>query len=375
MRIRPTLALVLAATLLLAACVPLPPLPPGLGGGSSTATGSGSATAPPVNTTPPLTSSTPSPFVAPGAAVSRVVVSVGIEGRVPGVQGLQDIGNGSGIIIRPDGYILTNQHVAGAGTGITATIGSETVPAKVVGQDPSTDLAVIKVDKTGLPSAAIGDPKKLQVGEYVVAVGYPFGVGATVTHGIVSALGRSTLAPQDQPNPHGGSAAASSAVAAYTDLIQTDAAINPGNSGGALATLDGAVIGVNTLIESPSGVSSGIGFAIPIDFAMKVADQLIKTGKAVHPYLSIMISSLPPGSTAASEGVLVRQVLPGGAAARAGLHPDDVIVSIGGMPVADVEGLYAALRQQEIGATVPVEVIRGGKKQTIQVTIGSDKPK
>lgn len=367
MRLRSSVLALFVAAALLAACAP------GTTGGAANNT-----TAPATSSVPPVSSSgtTASPFIAPGAAVRKVVVNVGIEGHVPGSRGAQNIGNGSGIIIRPDGYILTNDHVVSGGTAVTAQIGTETIPAKVVGQDPTTDLAVIKVDRTGLTPATIGDPSKLQVGEWVIAVGYPFGVGATVTHGIVSALGRSTLAPQSTPNPHGSSAATSS-VAAYTDLIQTDAPINPGNSGGALATLDGSVVGVNTLIESQSGVSAGVGFAIPIDFAMKVADQLIKTGKAVHPFLGILITDASnanaQGSTTATQGVFVQEVQPGRAAANAGLRAGDVIISLGGMPVTDVEDLYAALRQQTIGQSVPVVILRNGKQQTLQVTIGSDK--
>ncbi len=353
-----TIALAGAVALIIAAC--------SSGGGSpTTPTGGATTTA-----TPSAGGAGASPFVAPAATVKKVVVNVGIQANVPGTRGAQTVGNGSGVIIRSDGYILTNNHVVAGSTGVTAIIDSQTVPAKVVGGDASTDLAVIKVSKSGLTAAAIGKPSELEVGDWVVAVGYPFGVGKTVTHGIVSALGRSTLAPVSTPQ-------GSSSVAAYTDLIQTDAPINPGNSGGALATLDGKVVGVNTLIESPSGASAGIGFAIPIDFAMRVADQLIKTGKAVHPFLGVGVVTLTPSLASqagveATQGVLVRQVLRGGPAAKAGMKVNDVIVQLAGIPVTGLEDLYAALRQQTIGQTVPVVVVRGKQRLTLQVTIASD---
>src|SRR5574340_531662 len=220
------------------------------------------------------------------------VVSIAIEQTVTdpatGKSAPQVAGICSGVIIRADGYILTNNHVVEGADALVVTIGVDQLPAKVVGQDPSSDLAVIKVDRTGLPAAELGKSADLKVGQPVVAIGSPFGFDRSVTSGIVSALGRTSFSQITQ-----------SAVTAYTSLIQTDAAINPGNSGGALADAKGRVVGINTLIESPAGQvgasqSAGIGFAIPIDYAKSIADELISTGKATHPLLGVSTATITP---------------------------------------------------------------------------------
>ena len=332
--------------------------------------GSGSNTPSSGTQVPPgVTNSTAAttPFESAADLVTRSVVNVAISEAVPSPSGSQQVqtGNGSGIIIRPDGYILTNNHVVAGSTSILVGLGMNQIPAKIIGQDPSTDLAVIKIARTGLIAAVPGDPQALQRGQWVIAVGSPFGLERTVTAGIVSALNRSTV---DQTG---------ATSAAYTNLIQTDAAINPGNSGGALATLDGKVVGVSSLDESPSGASAGVGFAIPIDFALSIADQLIKTGHAVHPYIGVAVIDLDAhvasvlGIKGATQGALVQSVTKSGPAAKAGIKKGDVISAIGGLPVTDSATMFAALRAQKIGATVPVEIVRNGKKSTVMLTIGS----
>jgi putative serine protease PepD len=304
-------------------------------------------------------------------ALTRVVLNVELEQKFTNSRGTQLIptANGSGIIVRQDGYILTNDHVVAGADNVDVDLGARHLRARIIGRDPSTDLAVIKIDRTGLPVAPIGDPAALGVGEWVLAVGSPFGLDHSVSAGIVSAMHRSTLSPD----------VTGTAASAYTDLIQTDASINPGNSGGALGTLDGKVVGVNTIVESPSGSSAGVGFAIPIDFAMSVADQLIRTGHAEHPYLGTNVIGIDAhiafelGLNAAptAQGALVQAVATSSPAEKAGFQQADVITSIGGKPVTDGATYWAALRAQKIGATVPVTIVRGGKTLTLQVTIGS----
>jgi S1-C subfamily serine protease len=309
-----------------------------------------------------------SEFQGAAAALSRVVVNVEIENAFNAPRGSQLIptGNGSGIVIRSDGYILTNDHVVAGADNVDVDLGAKHVKARIVGRDPSTDLAVIKVAGSGMSAAAIGDPATLKPGQWVIAVGSPFGLDHTVTTGIISALSRDTLSPD------------ASSAAAYTNLIQTDAAINPGNSGGALGTLSGEVVGVNSIVESPGGSSAGVGFAIPIDFAMSIAKQLIDTGHAVHPYIGVNVLGIDSHvafelglDASVQSGALAQQVTPGGPADKAGIRQDDVITSIGGVPVISAATFWAAMRGQRIGATVPVTILRAGKTLTIRVRIGS----
>jgi putative serine protease PepD len=276
---------------------------------------------------------------------------------------------GSGVIIRADGYILTNNHVVENASKIVVSLGTTDLTATVVGADPASDLAVIKIDKTGLPAAVIGDSSSLEVGEGVIAVGSPFGLDKTVTSGIVSALHRTNLA------------SGQSGVTSYTNLIQTDAPINPGNSGGALADFSGAVVGINTLILSPAGQlgtsqSAGIGFAIPIDFAKSIADQLIAGKKITHPFLGVSAATVTPQiaqfySLPVSSGALVQQVTSGSPAETAGIKVGDIIVSIDGQAISTSEDVFAAVRGAKVGQQVQVEVVRGSRHVTIQVTLGS----
>ncbi len=350
---------------------------PPAGTASTTPTTPGTST--PAPTTSPAGSKQDSDDLLVEAVAAKVnpsVVNVSISqsGVDPftGVSGTRVVGNGSGVIIRSDGYILTNDHVVEAGDSLSIRLGTQDVPAKVVGTDPSTDLAVIKVNKTGLIAAEMGSSSALKVGETVVAIGSPFGLDKTVTSGIVSALHRSNLA-----NSLGGGAS----LTQYTNLIQTDASINPGNSGGALCDLAGRVVGINTLIQSTSGASAGIGFAIPIDFAKGVADQLIATGKAMHPFLGVSMATADaavlaqlglPGDTT---GAFIQSVVAGSPAATAGIKANDILVSLGGDPITSVEEAFAAIRSRKVGETVDVIVLRGTQRLTMKVTLGSDATK
>ncbi len=278
-------------------------------------------------------------------------------------------GVGSGVIIRQDGYILTNNHVVESATKIVVRLGTTDYTATVVGTDPSSDLAVVKIAKTGLTAATLGTSADLQVGESVIAVGSPFGLDKTVTSGIVSALHRTNLT-QD-----------TSGVTAYTNLIQTDAPINPGNSGGALADLSGAVVGINTLILSPAGQlgtsqSAGIGFAIPIDFAKGIADQLIAGKKIVHPFLGVSTATVDQAiaqsySLPVSSGALVQQVTPGSPAAAAGIKVGDIIIRVDQTTIATSEDVFTAVRSGTAGQKIEIEVVRGSQKLTLQATLGA----
>jgi putative serine protease PepD len=283
------------------------------------------------------------------------------------VRGSQGNGTGSGVVIRSDGYILTNNHVvesAADGGQITVTFdGSEDegVPARIVGRDPITDLAVLRIDTDrSLQAAALGRSSALVVGDPVIAIGSPLGLSATVTTGIVSALNRTVNVPGGgQP---------------LLNAIQTDAAINPGNSGGALVNAAGEVVGINTaiatlgggLLGGESGGSIGVGFAIPIDEARSVAEEIIRTGKATHPAIGISALTV---SGQDRQGALVRELTPSGAAAAAGLQQGDLIVSIEDTDVRSVDGLILAIREHAVGDTVTVTYVRDGQTRTVEVTL------
>ena len=300
-------------------------------------------------------------------SVVNVTIKAQSVNPFTGQSSIQTAGNGSGIIIRPDGYILTNNHVVEGADQIVVTIGVANVTAKVVGTDAITDLAVIKVDKTGLPAIEIGESKTLKVGQFVVAIGSPFGLQHTVTSGIISALGRTGQASETGTN-----------ITTYTNLIQTDAAINPGNSGGALVDETGKLIGVNTLIQSTSGSSAGIGFAIPVDLAMNIAEQLISTGTATHPVLGISTETIDANiaqqfNLPVESGVLVRAVQPNSPAEKAGIKAGDIIIKIDTTDVTSVEDLISATRLHKVGDVVTVTINRNGSDRTVRVTLGSDK--
>ena len=268
-------------------------------------------------------------------------------------------GIGSGVIFDARGYVLTNSHVIEGAQQMRVTLpDGRTFPGKLVGADPVTDLAVVKIDASNLPAALLGDSSKLEVGETVIAIGNPLGLegGPTVTVGVVSAVGRSIEDP-------GG--------AALHDLIQTDAAINPGNSGGPLVRMSGAVIGINTAIIQDA---QGIGFAISIDSAKPIVQELLAHGRVVRPLVGIVPVSVTPQLATAYElpverGVLVVRLDPKGPAARAGMKPGDIIVTIAGQAVKNLSELRVEIARHKIGETVDVAVRRQKASMTLKVTL------
>ncbi|MDH4322020.1 MAG: DegQ family serine endoprotease [Desulfobulbaceae bacterium] len=265
---------------------------------------------------------------------------------------------GSGVIISKDGYIVTNNHVVENAEEINIRLTNlEEYDAKLIGRDPKTDLALIKIEpKNGLPVAEFGDSEKLRVGDWVLAIGNPFGLEQTVTAGIVSAKGR-TLGSTP-----------------YENFIQTDASINPGNSGGPLFDLDGRMVGINTAIYSRSGGNIGIGFAIPVKMAENVIGQLKEHGTVVRGWLGVMIQQVTPDLAKKFNlnrpiGALVGEVSPGGPAEKAGIMGGDVIVAYDGKEVTQMSMLPSMVAQTKVGATVNVTVIRDGKNKSLPVTI------
>jgi serine protease DegQ len=271
----------------------------------------------------------------------------GLGGRTILAQGL-----GSGVVIDAEGDVLTNNHVVEGANQLAVALTDGTLrPAKLVGVDPDSDLALLKVDATGLQPIAIGDVNSLAVGDVVLAVGNPLGVGQTVTQGIVSALGRKGIGI----NP-------------IENFIQTDASINPGNSGGALIDAAGQLVGINSAILSRGGGSEGIGFAIPVDLAQKVAASLKKQGRVARGWLGVSTGPAP------RSGALVVAVQQGSPANRAGLAPGDVIIRLGDRPIEEPDDLAALTLELEPGTKVPIEVQRNGKRQTMDVTLGTRPP-
>ena len=269
------------------------------------------------------------------------------------------VGQGSGFIISKDGYILTNNHVAGDADKVTVKLkdGRE-FSAKTIGADPHTDVAVIKIDAKNLPIVPLGDSDKLEVGEWVVAIGNPFGLSHTLTVGVVSAKGRSSVGLAD-----------------YENFIQTDAAINPGNSGGPLVDLDGRVIGINTAIFSRNGGYMGISFAIPINMVKAIKKQLVSTGHVIRGYLGIVIQDMTPELAKSfglddHKGILVAQVSGNSPAEKAGLKQGDVIVEFNGKTVTKVNSFRNRVALKKPGSRQKVTVLRNRKRKTLTVTIG-----
>ena len=276
--------------------------------------------------------------------------------RQPGPQ--MKHGIGSGVIVTANGYILTNNHVVDGASEVKVTLqdGHE-FTAKVIGRDPKSDIAVVKIDAKDLPAVPMADSEKVQIGDVVLAVGNPFGVGQTVTQGIVSALDRGNMG-----------------IEAYEDFIQTDAAINPGNSGGALVDIDGRLIGINTAILSRSGGSQGVGFAIPSNLARTVMESLVKYGHVTRGYLGVMIQNVTPAlaqefNLKESTGALIGDVVPDGPADKAGFKSGDVVVEFNGRKVSDSRHLQLAVAETKPGSAVRVEILRNGDKKTLEATI------
>jgi Do/DeqQ family serine protease len=266
-------------------------------------------------------------------------------------------GEGSGVIISADGYIVTNAHVVDGATELSVVMSDKReLKARVVGTDPKTDVALVKVDANNLPYVRLGSSAGVEVGDIALAMGNPFGLGQTVTMGIVSATGRGGLGIED-----------------YEDFIQTDASINPGNSGGALVNTKGELIGINTAILSRSGGNQGVGFAVPIDMARHVINQLKDKGIVTRARLGLTFQELTPDlagafGVTASKGAVVGDIVPGGPAAKSGLRKDDVIVALNGKET-DGRSLRLAVASMAPGTRVDLKVLRGSREQSVSVIL------
>ncbi len=301
-------------------------------------------------------------------AVTPSVVRIDIITQGGGGVGIgtleQEAGLGSGVIYRSDGYILTNNHVVEEADVLRVRLSDgETHDAEVVGTDPLNDLAVLRIDRDGLPAVNIREKPPLVVGETAIAIGSPFGLDASVTAGVVSAVNREIQVPGQN------------GALVIPAVVQTDAAINPGNSGGALVDAEGRLIGINTAILSGSGGSQGVGFAIPVDQAVASAEELVEKGYVEHPLLGITGTDVPREMAqrlglGQQEGALVDSVQEGTGAAAGGVQPDDVILSLNGTPIESMSDLVLRIRRLSPGDTVELEVLRDGNRQTLSVTLG-----
>jgi serine protease DegQ len=267
---------------------------------------------------------------------------------------------GSGVIVSAEGYILTNNHVVEAADEIEVALtdGRKAI-AKVVGSDPETDLAVIKINLDNLPAITLGRVEEARVGDVVLAIGNPFGVGQTVTMGIISALGRNHLGILD----------------AFENFIQTDAAINPGNSGGALIDANGNLLGINTAIYSRSGGSLGIGFAIPVTTVKSVMDGIIKNGHVVRGYIGVEPQDITPELAESfglkkSTGAIIAGILKGGPADKAGMQPGDILVSVEGKSITDMADMLNQIAQLSPGTKAKVVVLRRNQETNLNITVG-----
>ncbi len=266
---------------------------------------------------------------------------------------------GSGVIVTTNGYILTNHHVVDAADQIEVALADgQTLPARVIGADPETDLAVLKIDAEKLPAITFADADSLKVGDWVLAVGNPFGVGQTVTAGIVSALGRTRLG-----------------INTFENFIQTDAAINPGNSGGALVDAAGNLVGVNSAIYSRTGGSQGIGFAIPVSIARQVMEQIIKSGSVTRGWVGVEVQDLTPELAESfnlrdAEGALIAGVLKGGPADTGGVRPGDILLAVNGRKVTDSASLLNLIAELTPGQTARLTVARKQRSLDLKVEVG-----
>jgi Do/DeqQ family serine protease len=266
---------------------------------------------------------------------------------------------GSGVIVdAAQGYVLTNAHVVENATSIEVTTkDNRQFKARLIGRDPETDVAVLQISGSNLTAVPMGDSDRLQVGDFVLAVGNPFGLGQTVTSGIVSALGRTGLG-----------------IEGYEDFIQTDASINPGNSGGPLIDLQGRIVGINTAIVAPSGTNVGIGFAVPINIARQVMDQLISGGEIKRGRIGVAIQDMTPDiaqalGTTRTQGAVIARVDPGSPAERAGLRTNDVVIAVDGAPIRNGAELKNRVVVARIGDAVDLTIVRGGSERTVAVRI------
>ena len=280
------------------------------------------------------------------------------ERQEPEEQRVQSLGSGV-VVDAVQGYIVTNHHVIDQADSITITLrDGRSFEATVVGSDPDTDVALIRIDAEELVALPLADSDRLRVGDYVVAIGNPFGLGQTVTSGIISALGRTGLG-----------------LEGYEDFIQTDAAINVGNSGGALVNLNGELVGLNTAIFAPGGGNVGIGFAIPVNLVARLLDQILTYGEVRRGQLGVRVQTLGDELSAsldsnARRGAVIDQVLPDSAAARAGLRVGDIVTGVDGRPVRNASDLRNLIGLREIGEQVALEILRDGDPITVRVAIG-----
>ena len=350
------------------------------------------AFAPPpgASATPPMPEPSTAPFAlvnfADGfaAVVARVrpsVVSISAAHTGPSVWGLpgatsdepsttellaspdparRGVARGSGVIVSNDGYVLTNHHVIAGADRIRVVLADRRdLPARLVGSDPHTDVAVLKIEAVRLVPAPLGDSAKVRVGQFALAMGNPFGVGQTVTLGIIGAVSRGRMGIVD-----------------YEDFLQTDAAINPGNSGGPLVDVEGRIIGINTaILTTGGGGNEGVGFAVPSDLARSVMDQLVREGHVVRGWLGVAVDDVGAEGAEARggslEGALVGEVTPGGPAAAAGLQRGDILVSLNGEPIADGRALRLRVAQLPPGSTVRIDLIRGGQRRQLSAKLGT----
>ena len=271
---------------------------------------------------------------------------------------------GSGVIVSREGFVLTNSHVVEGVTEIQVTLNDgRTVAGRIVGSDPETDLAVVRIQAPGLTPITFGQSDQLKVGDVVLAIGDPFSVGQTVTMGIVSAIGREI-----------------NAANAFASFIQTDAAINPGNSGGALVDANGNLVGINTLIYSRSGGYQGIGFAIPVGLARKIMEEIIETGAVTRGWFGVEVANITPElaeslGLAGTRGAIVGGIERGSPADRAGIRLGDVILAVGGREVVDLNATLNAIADVPPGKTVPVRILRRNQELALTVTVGRRKPR
>ncbi len=284
----------------------------------------------------------------------------GGRGNFQAPQSHREGGLGSGVIVSTDGYILTNNHVVDSATDVRVTLPDRReFKAKVIGTDPKTDIAVIKIEASNLPSLTVGNSSKLQIGDSVLAIGNPYGVGQTVTMGIVSATGRANLGIED-----------------YEDFIQTDASINPGNSGGALVNDRGELVGINTaILAAGSGGNQGIGFAVPVNLARQVMDQIVNHGQVTRAYLGVTVQEVTPAIAKAigldsPKGALVSDVSPNGPAQKAGLQSGDVILSVNSTPILESNQLRMNISMMETNQAVKLKIFRNGQTQDVSAMTG-----
>ena len=331
------------------------------------ATGSPSATQTVINTNDDAT-------LAEAVAAKCLPSVVYVETYADAGGQLQGLGTGSGVVMTEDGYLITNNHVVDGGSAYKVTIAGNTYDAELVGTDPSSDVAVLKAkDASGLTVMELGDSDNLTIGEWVMTLGSPFGLEQSVATGIVSATSRSQIMDAQESMQSGGTGE----ITIYPNMIQTDAAINPGNSGGALVDDEGKLIGINTLITSYSGNYSGVGFAIPVNYAINLAQQIIAGETPTHAQLGVSLSTVSAATASryglpVDAGAYVAAVTPDSGAAAAGIVPGDIVTAFDGQAVESASDLMLDVRTKNPGDTVTLTVNSGGQEKEVQVTLGDD---